>query len=71
MTILLNIDNRLLKCESFREGHYVEALKKAFMEIDDVMHDVESLKSEQSGSTAVTVMIRENQLFCANIGDSR
>lgn len=67
----LNTLTQLIECEGFREGNYVEALKKAFMEIDEVMYDVESLKSEQSGSTAVTVMVRENQLFCANIGDSR
>lgn len=41
------------------------------MEIDEIMYVEESLKSEQSGSTAVVVMVRENQLFCANIGDSR
>lgn len=35
------------------------------------MLNEDSLKNEQSGSTAITVMIKENGLFCANIGDSR
>lgn len=66
-----NLHKYVINQKEYRKGNYIEALKKAFMEIDEVMYDVESLKSEQSGSTAVTVMVRENQLFCANIGDSR
>lgn len=31
----------------------------------------ESLKNEQAGSTAVVVLIKDKDLFCANVGDSR
>lgn len=41
------------------------------MELDDVMLTEESLKNEQAGSTAVTILIKDNKLYCANVGDSR
>lgn len=31
----------------------------------------ESLKNEQAGSTAVVVVIKNKDLYCANVGDSR
>lgn len=31
----------------------------------------ESLKEQMAGSTAVTILIKNNKLFCANAGDSR
>ncbi|KAL1509965.1 hypothetical protein ABEB36_004629 [Hypothenemus hampei] len=57
--------------EEFKHGNIGEALKKAFIELDHAMFANETLKSEQSGSTAVVVVIKDNKLFCANIGDSR
>ncbi|KAF7287195.1 hypothetical protein GWI33_002016 [Rhynchophorus ferrugineus] len=61
----------IIKRDEYRDGNIAEALKKAFLELDKVMLNEDSLKNEQSGSTAITVMIKENSLFCANIGDSR
>lgn len=31
----------------------------------------ETLKNDQAGSTAVTALVKNNVLYCANIGDSR
>lgn len=55
----------------FKEGQVALAMKQAFLELDTVMLNEESLKNEQSGSTAVTIIIKENDLYCANVGDSR
>lgn len=57
--------------DEYREGNVGDALKKAFLELDDVMLDEESLRTEQSGSTAITIIIKDKTLYCANIGDSR
>ena len=31
----------------------------------------EAIKEQMAGSTAITVLIRDNKLYCANAGDSR
>ncbi|XP_063916035.1 probable protein phosphatase 2C T23F11.1 [Zophobas morio] len=57
--------------EEYKKGDVEEGMKQAFLEIDRVMLDEESLKNEQSGSTAVAIIIKNNLLYCANVGDSR
>lgn len=47
------------------------AMKKAFLDIDEAMLKDESLQDQMAGSTAVAVLIKENNLYCANAGDSR
>lgn len=47
------------------------ALQKAFLAIDEAMLNEESLKDAMAGSTAVSVLIRDGKLYCANAGDSR
>lgn len=59
------------KQDTYLAGDIVEALKQAFLEIDNVMLEEESLKQEDGGTTAVVVVVRDDQLFCANAGDSR
>lgn len=44
-----------------------EALRQGFIEYDSAMYH----KEKMAGSTAVTVLIRDNKLYCANAGDSR
>jgi protein phosphatase 2C family protein 2/3 len=48
-----------------------EALSEGFLECDRAMQEVESMKGDMSGSTAVVVLVRWPQLWCANAGDSR
>lgn len=31
----------------------------------------DALKNEQAGTTAVTILIKDGRLYCANVGDSR
>jgi protein phosphatase PTC2/3 len=35
------------------------------------MYNDEAIKEQMAGSTAITVLIRDNKLYCANAGDSR
>lgn len=55
----------------YKEGNIIDAMKQAFLEMDEVMQNEETLKHEQAGTTAIAMVIRENRLFCANVGDSR
>ena len=55
----------------YKEGNIIDAMKQAFLELDEVMQNEETLKHEQAGSTAITMVIKGNRIFCANVGDSR
>jgi protein phosphatase 2C family protein 2/3 len=55
----------------YGNGRVEEALSEGFLECDRAMQEVESVKSDMSGSTAVAVLVRWPQLWCANTGDSR
>lgn len=66
-----NLHKFITKRNEYKDGNMVEAMKQAYLEIDDVMLTEESLKNEQSGTTAVTLLIKGDKLFCANVGDSR
>lgn len=61
----------ITKRAEYKEGNIVDAMKQAFLEIDEVMLNEETLKHEQAGTTAVTMVIKGDKLFCANVGDSR
>ncbi|CRL02198.1 CLUMA_CG015126, isoform A [Clunio marinus] len=48
-----------------------EALKQGFLECDTAMYNDVAIKEQMAGSTAITVLIRDNKIYCANAGDSR
>lgn len=48
-----------------------DALQQSFLDMDDAMLEDEQLQEQLAGSTAVTVLIKDNKLYCANAGDSR
>lgn len=52
-------------------GDMTQAIKKGFLELDDVMKHDSEMEDESSGCTAVVVMVRDNKLYCGNLGDSR
>lgn len=47
------------------------AMKQGFLDLDVAMLNDDSLKEQVAGSTAITVLIKDNQIYCANAGDSR
>ncbi|XP_043245517.1 probable protein phosphatase 2C T23F11.1 [Amphibalanus amphitrite] len=55
----------------YEKGRVSEALKQACLEIDRMMLADEVLKDDLAGTTAVSVLIRDGTLYCANVGDSR
>ncbi|XP_018322372.1 probable protein phosphatase 2C T23F11.1 isoform X2 [Agrilus planipennis] len=61
----------ITKRSEYKEGNVVEAMKKAFLELDETMFSDEALKNEQAGTTAVTMVVKDGKVFCANVGDSR
>jgi len=44
---------------------------QAFLDIDNAMLNDEAIKEQMAGSTAISVLIHDSKLYCANAGDSR
>lgn len=59
----------LVENDLYTKGNFREALEKAFLTFD---HEVnESYNAQLAGTTAVCLLIVDNIIYCANIGDSR
>ncbi|XP_066286813.1 probable protein phosphatase 2C T23F11.1 isoform X2 [Branchiostoma lanceolatum] len=52
-------------------GKVEDAMRGGFLEVDTDMRNDESMRDELAGSTAVTVLLKNNKIFCGNVGDSR
>ena len=66
-----NLHRYIVRRSEYKEGDVEEALRQGFMECDRAMRTEESLKDEMAGCTAVVVMTKGKELWCANAGDSR
>lgn len=60
----------VVKREEFKSD-VPQAMKQAFLDIDEKMLTDETMQSQMAGSTAVTCIIKDRRLYCANAGDSR
>ncbi|RDD41057.1 putative protein phosphatase 2C T23F11.1 [Trichoplax sp. H2] len=61
----------IVKQPEFGRGNVTEAIKKGFLEVDELMQRDDNFTDEVSGTTAVTVLIKDKKLYCGNVGDSR
>lgn len=64
-----SISGWLTSTSEFHHGKYGEALHKAYIKGDSILR--KSLPDNTSGCTGNTLLIVEDQLFCANSGDTR
>jgi protein phosphatase 2C family protein 2/3 len=55
--------------EKYINGNFKEALEESFLSFDREVS--ESYNAQLAGTTAVCVLIVDNVIYCANIGDSR
>jgi len=62
---------KLVSQPAFKAGDYKDALIKAFVDLDKEMYEEKSGKFATSGCTAVTMLTKDNTMYCANSGDSR
>lgn len=61
----------IVKRLEYKEGRIEDALRQGFLDVDNAMLQEESLKDELAGTTAVAIILKDNKLYCANVGDSR
>ncbi|KAH3676225.1 hypothetical protein WICPIJ_009185 [Wickerhamomyces pijperi] len=57
--------------KEYSTGDFNLALKNAFLAADREILEHETLKNDQSGCTATTVLVNDKKIVCANAGDSR
>lgn len=61
----------IVDSKEFDSGKIKTALEFAFVDLDNEMRKHKEIVDELSGSTAVIVLIKDDILYCANLGDSR
>jgi serine/threonine protein phosphatase PrpC len=64
------------KLAEYKSGNYEEALKKCFIQMDEMMNSEKSKDpitnySQSAGCTACVALLTKDSLICANSGDSR
>uniref|UniRef100_A0A915DPW0 protein-serine/threonine phosphatase n=1 Tax=Ditylenchus dipsaci TaxID=166011 RepID=A0A915DPW0_9BILA len=69
--VSLHLHKRVVNSDLYAKGDYVEAMKQGFLQLDEQMLEDEETKEEMSGTTAITVLIKDSTIYCANVGDSR
>lgn len=57
--------------KAFQEKDYVNAFKEGFLNCDQAILNDDSMKDDDSGCAAVSVIITPKQVICGNAGDSR
>ncbi|CAI5445497.1 unnamed protein product [Caenorhabditis angaria] len=67
----INLHKRIVARKEFAEGDIKNALQQGFLDLDQQMRHDEEMKDDVSGTTAVVVVIKEDQVYCGNAGDSR
>ncbi|KAI1851023.1 hypothetical protein JX265_004555 [Neoarthrinium moseri] len=66
-----NIDDILVKQDTFKAGNYEQALKDCFLACDRAILSDPKYEEEVSGCTACVGLITEDKIYIANAGDSR
>lgn len=66
-----NLHKKIIMQPGYAQNRIAEALKGGFLQLDHDMTQDETMKDELAGTTAVTVLIKNKRLYCANVGDSR
>jgi len=66
-----HLHTRIANQPEFKQGNIEGAIRKGFLEFDKEMSTEDEIREDLAGTTAVCVVIKENKLFCGNVGDSR
>jgi len=67
----LHLHKRIIGNEHYENDDFHTAIKSGFLKLDEDLKLDEETKEQMSGTTAVTVLIKNNRIFCGNAGDSR
>jgi protein phosphatase PTC2/3 len=68
MCLLCSTAKNLSRLE---QGNIEAAIRKGFIDFDKEMALDEDMREDLAGTTAICVIIKDDKLFCGNVGDSR
>ncbi|XP_052825691.1 probable protein phosphatase 2C T23F11.1 isoform X3 [Octopus bimaculoides] len=66
-----NLHKRIVCSEYYSRANIAEALRQGFLQLDTEMLKDDTMKDELAGTTALVVLLKNNKLYCGNVGDSR
>ncbi|KAK0417757.1 hypothetical protein QR680_013191 [Steinernema hermaphroditum] len=67
----MHLHKKIVTEANYKRGNIVDAIQSGFLALDEQMKADAETKDEVSGTTAVIVLIRDQQIYCGNVGDSR
>ncbi|KAK6744650.1 hypothetical protein RB195_011398 [Necator americanus] len=67
----INLHKQILQQADYAQGNLPEALRKGFLALDEQMRSDDEMRDDVSGATAVVVLVKDDIIHCANVGDSR
>ncbi|CAF1026453.1 unnamed protein product [Didymodactylos carnosus] len=53
------------------QGNVESAIRKGYIEFDKEMSQDDDMREDLAGTTALSVLIKDQKLYCGNVGDSR
>ncbi|XP_062513633.1 probable protein phosphatase 2C T23F11.1 [Corticium candelabrum] len=65
-----HLHQQLLDTPAYKKGDIKQAIKDALLEVDEELLK-DGAAFENCGTTAVLIVLKENRLYCGNVGDSR
>lgn len=72
MTNVSSLTSNVTSIDIFLEQGNIEgAIRKGYIDFDEEMATDEEMREDLAGTTAICVIIKDNKLFCGNVGDSR
>ncbi|CAF0881873.1 unnamed protein product [Rotaria sordida] len=66
-----HLHTRIANQSDFKHGNIEAAIRKGYIEFDKEMSLDEDMREDLAGTTAICVLIKDQKLYCGNVGDSR
>ncbi|XP_020619835.1 probable protein phosphatase 2C T23F11.1 [Orbicella faveolata] len=65
------VHTKITSHPAWAKGNISEAIKGGFLSCDIDMQKDEQMKDEMAGTTAIVIILKNNKIYCGNVGDSR
>ncbi|KAI6239038.1 PPM-type phosphatase domain-containing protein [Aphelenchoides fujianensis] len=62
----LHLHKRIIGNEHYQQNDFVKAIQTGFLKLDEDLKEDEETKEQMSGTTAVTVLIKDKKIYCGN-----
>eukprot|EP00057_Strongylocentrotus_purpuratus_P030552 XP_782003.2 PREDICTED: probable protein phosphatase 2C T23F11.1 [Strongylocentrotus purpuratus] len=66
-----HLHRKLANQSTYKRGEISTAIRESFLKIDEDMLKDEAMKDELAGTTALITVMKNNKIYCGNVGDSR